>query len=261
MEYAGGRLITRVEGPIGWLVFNKPERLNAVCLDMWKSLPNAVDELDRRMDVRAVVVTGAGDRSFISGADIAEFERERCNAATNVPFTAAVTAATKSIIAATKPVIAAINGYCIGGGVVIASACDIRICTPASRFAVPAARLGLGYELDNYLRLSRLVGAGIAMEMVATGRHFTADEVHQARFVNRIVPADDLDRTVRQTVDQIAMGAPLTVAAAKMANRVAVDPSLASIAQQAIDVCFDSDDYKEGRAAFHDKRTPKFTGR
>jgi enoyl-CoA hydratase/carnithine racemase len=261
MEYAEGRLITRKDGPIGWLAFNQPERLNAVRLDMWLALPEAVVELDADPEVRAIVVAGAGDRAFISGADIAEFDRERFDAASNAPFTEAVAAATGALVKATKPVIAMIKGFCIGGGMVIASACDFRICAEGSRFGVPAGRLGLGYELDNYKRLHTIVGPGIAMEMLATARQFSDVEALQARFVNRIVPVATLEAATRELVAMIAHNAPLSVVAAKLANRAAAEPALKATAQKAIDACFDSADYKEGRAAFHAKREPKFTGR
>jgi enoyl-CoA hydratase/carnithine racemase len=261
MEYADGRLLTRKDGAIGWLVFNQPERLNAVRLDMWLALPAAVAELDADPEMRAIVVAGAGDRAFISGADIAEFDRERFDANSNAPFTDAVTAATDALVKAAKPVIAMIKGFCIGGGMVISSACDFRICAEGSRFGVPAGRLGLAYELDNYKRLHSIVGPGIAMEMLSTARQFSDVEALQARFVNRIVPLAALETTVRDLVGAIARNAPMSIAAAKLASRAAIEPALKATAQKAIDACFDSDDYKEGRAAFHAKREPKFTGR
>jgi enoyl-CoA hydratase len=261
MDLADGRLITRTDGPIGWLTFNQPERLNAVRLDMWRGLPAAVEALAGDPSVRAIVVRGAGDRAFISGADIAEFDHERFDASSNRSFTTAVSAATASLIEAPKPVIAMINGFCIGGGMVISSACDIRICAEGSRFGVPAGRLGLGYELDNFRRLQSIVGKGVAMEMLATARQFTAEEALAAGFVNRIAPAADLETAVREMAVQIARTAPLSIAAAKLASRAASDPSLAKQAQDAIDRCFDSQDYKEGRAAFSAKREPRFTGR
>jgi enoyl-CoA hydratase/carnithine racemase len=260
MKFAVGRLIASVDGAIGWLTFNQPERLNAVRLDMWQALPDAVAQLSHDPVVRAIVIRGAGDKAFISGADIAEFERERFDAASNRTFTAAVARATASLIEAPKPVIAMIKGYCIGGGMVISSACDIRICAEGSRFGVPAGRLGLGYELDNFRRLQSIVGKGIAMEMLATARQFTAEEALAAGFVNRIIPASDLELAIREMVAQISTTAPLSIAAAKLASRAASDASLATLAQAAVDVCFDSEDYKRGREAFRDKREPRFAG-
>jgi enoyl-CoA hydratase len=261
MELARGRLITSVEGPIGWLTFNQPERLNAVRLDMWEAMPEAAGALSADPEVRAIVVRGAGERAFISGADIAEFDQERAGSPTNKVFVRAVSAATAALVEAPKPVIAMIRGFCIGGGMVIASACDIRICAEGSRFGVPAGKLGLGYELDNLARLQGLVGRGVAMEMLATGRQFSDAEALRAGFVNRVVPAADLEASVREMAAQIARNAPLSIAAAKLASRAAGDPSLAQRGQDAVDACFDSEDYKEGRAAFREKREPRFTGR
>jgi enoyl-CoA hydratase/carnithine racemase len=259
-QFAEGRLLVEQEGPIGWLTFNQPERLNAVRRDMWDALPAAVRSLTELSEVRAIVVRGAGDRAFISGADIAEFDVQRNNAETNRSFTASVSAATASLIAAPVPVIAMIKGFCIGGGMVIASACDIRICAEGSRFGVPAGKLGLGYEMDNLARLQAIVGAGIALEMIATARHFTHDEALRTGFVNRVVPEGQLDAAIRDLVAQIALTAPKTFAAAKLASRAAQDPSLRPAAQAAIDTCFDSQDFTEGRAAFHARRQPAFKG-
>ncbi len=261
MEFARGRLNVQPQGPIGWLTFNQPERLNAVRLDMWQGLPAAVASLADDAAVRAIVVRGAGDKAFISGADIAEFDALRFDTSSNRKFTSAVSRATASLMECPKPVIAMINGFCIGGGMVIASACDIRICAAGSKFGVPAGRLGLGYELDNFARLQTIVGKGIALEMLATARHFTAEEALQAGFINRVVAPAELESTARDMVGLIMRNAPLSYAAAKLASRAAADPALKAPAQAAIDTCFDSADYKEGRAAFHDKRSPKFTGR
>lgn len=261
MEYAGGRLIAAQDGAIGWITFNQPERLNAVRRDMWDDLPAAVASLTANPAIRVIVVKGAGDKAFISGADIAEFDVQRHDASSNKPFTAAVTAATASLTEAPVPVVAMINGFCIGGGMVIASACDIRICSEGSRFGVPAGKLGLGYELDNFARLQSIVGRGIAMEMLATARHFTAQEAMLAGFVNRIVPAAQLETTIRDMAAMIAVTAPMSIAAAKLASRAAIDPALRGDAQRAIDACFDSADFKEGRAAFRERRVPTFTGK
>jgi len=260
MEFAGGQLLTEKDGAIGWLTFNQPERLNAVRLDMWQELPAAVASLDSDPAIRAIVIRGAGERAFISGADIAEFEQTRFDAASNNVFTPAVSAATGSLIEASKPVIAMIKGFCIGGGMVIASACDFRICAEGSVFGVPAGKLGLGYELDNFKRLQSIVGPGIAMEMLATARQFTATEALQAGFVNRVVPLAGLEADIRDCVSQIARNAPLSVTAAKLAKRAALDAAMNALAQAAIDVAFDSQDYKEGRAAFASKRAPQFKG-
>jgi enoyl-CoA hydratase len=260
MEFAEGRLLTRADGSIGWLTLNQPERLNAVRLDMWRALPAAVASLEADSRIRVILVHGAGDKAFASGADIAEFETTRRDSASNHAFTAAVSAATSAIATSPLPVIAMIRGYCIGGGMVIASACDMRIASEGARFGVPAARLGLGYELDNLKRLVGLVGSGVVMEMLAAARQFTAQEAFAAGFLNRIVPEQALEQTARDMASLVSANAPLTIAAAKLASRAAADPALDAQAQAAIDTCFDSADYREGRAAFGEKRPPAFKG-
>jgi enoyl-CoA hydratase len=258
-EFAEGRLLAQLDGDIGWITFNQPERLNAVRRGMWDALPEAVASLLTH-GVRALVLKGAGDRAFISGADIAEFDRQRCNAETNQSFTASVTSATQSLMDAPVPVIAMIRGFCIGGGIVISSACDIRICSTDARFGVPAGRLGLGYELDNLIRLQSIVGRGVALEMLATARQFSAAEAARIGYVNSVVPPDQLEPTVRAFIEQHRATAPLTYAAAKLASRAAFDPALRMQAQAAIDRCFDSTDFSEGRSAFHERRAPVFKG-
>lgn len=260
-QYAEGRILTETEGVIGWLTFNQPERLNAVRRDMWDAIPVAVSALMADPAVRCIVLRGAGERAFISGADIAEFEVQRNDAASNRDFTAAVSAATAALLSAPLPVVAMIRGYCIGGGMVIASACDIRICTEGSRFGVPAGRLGLGYELDNLQRLQGIVGSGIALDMIATGRQLTSADALRLGLVNHVMPEELLDRTIRALAGQIAATAPMTYAAAKLASRAASDPALRPAAQAAIDACFDSEDFREGRAAFHARRDPAFIGK
>lgn len=260
-ELAGGKLIAEPDGAVGWITFNRPERHNAVGREMWDAVPQAVAYLTAIPGVRALAVRGAGELAFISGADIAEFDVQRHDAASNRSFTASVTAATAALLQAPVPVIAMIKGFCIGGGMVIASACDIRIAAEGSRFGVPAGKLGLGYELDNLARLQSIVGRGIAMEMLVTARQFSAEEAAACGFLNRVVAPAVLEATVREMVAMITTTAPLTLAAAKLSSRAAIDPELRGAAQGAIDRCFDSADFVEGRAAFHARRPPVFNGR
>lgn len=260
MEFADGGLRVWTEGPVGWLELSRPERLNAVGQAMWAELPAAVRQLESVGGVRVVVVRGAGERAFASGADIAEFDVVRRDAATNQAFTSLVTAATSAIADSPLPFIAMIRGFCIGGGVVIATACDMRVCSDDSRFGVPAAKLGLAYELDNFKRLHDLVGPGMAIEMLATARQLSAAEALSARLVNRIASAADLGPVVEEMAQLIVANAPLTVTAAKLSSATARNPELASEAQRAIDLCFESQDFKEGRLAFREKRPARFVG-
>ncbi len=261
MDFADGGLQTITDGAIGWLVLNRPDRLNAVNHAMWESLPAAVASLEADPQIRIVIVRGAGERAFASGADIAEFDVVRADAATNHAFTSLVTAATSSILNSPLPFVAMIRGFCIGGGVVIATACDMRVCAEDARFAVPAARLGLAYELDNFSRLQRQVGAGTAMEMLMTARQFDAQEALGSRLVERVVPVDQLESETRRLADLVIANAPLTISAAKHSSRAAFDPGQQAAAQDAIDRCFESADFGEGRVAFREKRAPRFQGR
>ena len=261
MEFAGGKILAEIDGAAGWLIVNQPERMNAVNYEMWQAIPQALAWLGAHDALRAIVLRGAGDRAFAAGADISEFDEVRCDSRTNAVFTEAVTQATSSLLEFPAPVIAMISGYCIGGGMVLSSACDLRICDDGSQFGVPAAKLGLAYELDNYARLSRIVGSGFAQELLFTGRKFSAAEALAMRFVNRVVAPAELEGTIAGYLDDIRQNAPLTLAAAKLSERSVRDASLSGDAQRAIDACFDSEDFKEGRQAFQAKRSPRFVGR
>jgi enoyl-CoA hydratase/carnithine racemase len=228
---------------------------------MWTGLAEVCGAIAARPEVRAVIIAGAGQKAFASGADISEFSEIRSNALQNRAFTDAVEAACNAIMTLPIPVIAAIEGYCIGGGVVIASACDMRICSDTSQFGVPAARLGLAYELDNYRRLFEIVGPAWSFELLATARRITAAEALGARFVTRIVEAGRVVEEARALAAMIADNAPLTVRAAKAASRFCRSVGGRDEAEQAIDRCFDSDDFVEGRAAFAERRPPVFVGR
>lgn len=257
---ASGSEFVRVEmsGPIAEIVIDRPERRNAVDLAMWRAIPDAVAEASGGSETRVIVLRGGGDKAFVSGADISEFNTVRCDAATNAEFTRQVLAATGSIRAAPQPVVAAIQGFCIGGGIVLASACDLRVATNDSQFAVPAAKLGLGYELENYEALVRLVGHGSAAHMVLTAQMFSAEEALRMGLVQEVVEPDGLMGRVRELGETMARLAPLTLAATKRSGQVSLKSDGRKIAQAAIDLCFDSEDFVEGRAAFGEKRRPVF---
>ena len=258
------RIIGRRDGPIGWLIFNNPLRRNAVSLDMWEAIPKVLADFEADPDIRVVVVTGAGDQAFVSGADISQFEAERASPEANARYGAISGLGQSALQRLQKPSIAMINGYCIGGGLAVALSCDLRVAAAGARFGIPAARLGLGYEFPGVLKLTELVGPAFAKEIFFTARQFDADEARHMGLINRVVPTGDLEAAVREMADAIGANAPLTVKAAKMAVTEAMrDPAKRDLGKvdAAVAACFASDDYKEGRAAFLEKRPAHFQGR
>ena len=263
MDLGVERLIGRKDGSIGWMIFNNPERRNAVSLDMWRAIPEVLAAFEADPEVRVVIFAGAGDRAFVSGADISQFEAERNDASAEARYATATAAAHAAMAAISKPTIAMIKGYCIGGGLAVALSCDLRICTEESRFAIPAARLGLGYGFGGIKLLIDVVGPAIAKEILFTARQFSAEEALRVGLVNRVATHEGLDSLARDYAAMIGAGAPLTLRAAKIAVREALrDPDQRRLAEvdAAVAACFDSADFKEGRTAFMEKRTPSFRG-
>ena len=257
------KMLSRRDGQVGYLIFNNPERHNAVSLEMWTTTSEILEAFAKDPDVRVVVVTGAGGKAFVSGADVSKFESERASQDATKIYNAAVERANLGIYEFAKPTIAMIRGYCIGGGVGLAACCDLRIASDNSRFAVPAAKLGLGYSFGGLKRLIDIVGPAFAKEIFFTARQFDAEEARTMGFVNRIVPATDLEDYVKSYAETIAANAPLTVKAAKyIANEVMKDESKRNLTRCAelVEQCFASKDYTEGRRAFMEKRKPEFTG-
>jgi len=263
MELGVDKLVGRKDGAIGWMIFNNPERRNAVSLDMWRAIPEVLAAFEADPEVRVIVFTGAGERAFVSGADISQFEAERSDAAAEARYSSASAAANAAMAGLSKPSIAMIRGYCIGGGLAVALTCDLRVCSEESRFAIPAARLGLGYGFGGVKALIDVVGPSIAKEILFTARQFSAEEALRVGLVNRVAPATDLERLVRDYAAMIGANAPLTLRAAKLAAREALrDPEKRRLAEveAAVAACFDSADFKEGRTAFMEKRAPAFRG-
>ncbi|MFL4985052.1 MAG: enoyl-CoA hydratase [Xanthobacteraceae bacterium] len=260
---ATDKVVARQEGAVGHLMFNNPERRNAVSLDMWEAAAKILDGFARASNVRVVVVSGAGGKAFVSGADISRFGDERATEEAIARYNAMVEKANTTFYEFPKPTIAMIRGYCIGGGVGLAVCCDLRICSDNSRFAVPAAKLGLGYGFTGIKRLSDLVGPAFAKEIFFTARQFDAEEARAMGLVNRVVPDAELEDYVRNYADTIAANAPLTVDAVKyIVGQVVKDESQRNLARAAemVKKCFESKDYVEGRTAFMEKRKPVFTG-
>ena len=257
------KMLSRKEGGVGYLVFNNPERRNAVSLEMWEAASGYLEDFRKDKNIRVVVVTGAGGKAFISGADISKFEKERSTQEGVDRYNAAVDQANNAFYNFPKPTIAMIRGYCIGGGVGLALCCDIRICTEESKFAVPAAKLGLGYRYDGLKKLVDLVGPSFAKEIFFTARQFTAAEAQMMGLVNRVVPDGELESYVKDYAEMIAGNAPLTVDSVKFIVAQAVlDESKRDLktCDEMVQACFASKDYTEGRKAFMEKRKPQFTG-
>ncbi len=257
-------MLADVADGVGWMTFNNPERRNAMKMEMNEAIVEILADFSADDRVRVVVMQGAGDQAFVSGADISEFETHRSTPEGRERFDAVAAAAGRAMAELSKPLIAKIRGYCMGGGLATALAADIRITADDGQFAIPAARLGLGYGFAGIQKLVGLVGPAMASEIMLSARRFTADEAAAMGLVNRVVPGEELDAAVGELAGQIAANAPLTVTAAKAAIREASkDPDRRDVAavEAMVETCFRSDDYIEGRRAFMEKRTPLFTGR
>ena len=264
IELKTTKIIASVTAGVGWLTINNPERRNAVSLEMWQGLGDATAAFDADESVRVVVVHGAGGKAFAAGADISEFERERANAEQKDHYNLTAARGQLGLAQLAKPLIAMIDGFCIGGGLALALGADIRFASPVSRFGIPAAKLGLGYEYAGLAALSRLVGPSTAKDLLFSARFLEADEALRVGLINFVVDGAQLEAQVREYAVRIAANAPLTVHAAKKAVRVferySINPEAETVAKL-VDRCFDSDDYREGRRAFMEKRTPLFHGR
>jgi enoyl-CoA hydratase len=258
------KLLLDVDDGIALVTFNQPEKHNALSLAIRTALPPTLRRLQEDPGVRVVILTGAGDKAFVSGADISEFGDLRTSPEARAEFDRVGAESAAAWLGLEKPIIAMIRGYCIGGGLLTAMQADIRIAAEGSQFGIPAARLGLGYGYGGVESLVALVGAGWAAEILFSARRLTAEEALRIGLVNRVVPVDELRPTTMELAGMIAENAPLTVAACKVAiTQSRLPPERRQMAHLAdmIEACFRSQDYREGQLAFAEKRTPRFTGR
>ena len=251
------------EGEIAFIVADNPARMNALTAAMWKAVPELVGEAEADDQIRVIVLRGKGERAFSAGADISEFESARAGAKA-ADYDALNDAAFNALSGCAKPVIAMIHGFCLGGGLGLALCADIRLADDKSEFAIPAAKLGLGYNARWVRPLLAAVAPSRAKEMLFTGRRFKVAEAAAMGLVNVVVPASDLEARTRALAQEIAANAPLTVRAAKQVIDELVrrpeTPDLKAL-DAAVAACFDSEDYTEGRRAFLEKRKPRFQGR
>ena len=264
IAYANGQMLAAREGGIGLITFNQPEKRNAMSMEMWLGLAEILTEYEADDTLSVVVLSGAGDKAFVSGADISQFAKHRNNADSQKEYDRITGVGRQKLHSFSKPVIARIRGVCMGGGLAVAMATDIRIGTPDSQFGIPAARLSIAYAPSSVRNLIDLVGPAHARMILYTARRIGGHEAERIGLINQCVPAEDLDSTVMGIARDIAENAPLSVRASKLTiAQMLKDESQRDMAAiKAIgDTCFNSADFKEGRTAFMEKRRPVFTGR
>jgi enoyl-CoA hydratase/carnithine racemase len=250
------------EGAIATVTLNRPERLNALDKGMWTRLAAVMRELDTDETLRCAVLRGAGDKAFAAGADIAEFHAERADARQAQQYGEDVAASLAALAECRHPTVALIQGACVGGGLLLASQCDLRICNESARFGVPVKNLGLTEAYDELRAMMRVVGRAASLELLLEGRIWGATEAYQKGLVNRVVPDAAVVEEAYATARRIADGAPLAARWHKKFVRRLADPRPLSAAEAAESyACFDTEDFRTGVAAFLAKRKPDFKGR
>ena len=263
-EHAGGKMLAARDGGIGLITFNQPEKRNAMSLEMWIGLGEILERFEADDTISVVVLSGTGDKAFVSGADISQFEKNRHNAGAQKEYDRLTGIGRDRFQNFPKPVIARIRGYCMGGGLAIAMAADLRIGTPDSQFGIPAARLSVAYAADSVKRLIDLVGPAHARMILYSARRIDGHEAERIGLINQCVAVEELDEAVMSLARTISENAPLSVRASKMTiNEMLKDESQRDMdgLTKIGEICFNSADYKEGRTAFMEKRLPRFLGR
>ena len=262
--FAGGKMLAGRDGGVGLVAFNQPEKRNAMSIEMWEGLGAILDDFAADDTIRVVVLTGAGDKAFVSGADISQFEKNRANADAQVEYDRLTSAGRAKLASFAKPTIAKIRGFCLGGGLAIAMQTDLRIAAESAQFGIPAARLSIAYAFDGLRKLVQLVGPAHARMILYTANRIGAREAERIGLINQAVAEDALDGAVMAIAHTIADNAPLSIAASKLTiTEVMKDPAdrdMEAVRRAGV-TCFDSADYKEGRKAFMEKRRPVFVGR
>ena len=263
-SFADGKILKSLTEGVGVVTFNNPDKRNAMSLDMWEGLGEALIELRDDPDVRVVILTGAGNKAFMSGADISQFEKTRHNAQASEEYSRRSDAQRALLASYPKPTIACIRGFCLGGGMQVAMLADIRIAGANSQFGIPAAKLGIAYGFDGLKHLVSLVGPSWARLLLYTGMRIDSAEAMRIGLVDRVVADAELWNATSEIARTISENAPLAIKAAKITIAQVLkdkdDRDMAAI--KAIGTaCMDSEDFREGRQAFMEKRKPKFKGR
>jgi len=255
-------ILVECDGPIATVVLNRPDKLNALTRSMWQALGDAVTTLSASDELRCVIIRGAGVKAFSPGNDIGEFASARANKAQAIEYGKVMRATAQALADCRHPLVAQIHGICVGGGLEIAALCDFRICGESSRFGVPIKNLGLVMAYPEMAPLVRLVGTAIALEILLEGRIFASTEAKAKGLVTRVVPDDQVAAEARTTAERIAEGAPLVARwHRKFARRLADPRPLTDAEHDECFDCFDTEDFREGYAAFLAKRRPEFRGR
>ena len=263
-SFADGKILKKITDGVGIVTFNSPEKRNAMSLEMWEGVGQALTELREDDHVRVVILTGAGDKAFMSGADISQFEKTRHNAQASEEYNRKSEAQRAVLAHFPKPTIACIRGFCLGGGMQVAMMSDIRIAAEDSRFGIPAAKLGIAYGYDGLKHLVSLVGPSWARLIMYTGMRIESAEALRIGLVDRVVPDTELWNATMEIARSISGNAPLAIQAAK----ITIAQVLKDEGQRDMDAikqigtaCMDSEDFREGRRAFMEKRKPHFKGR